>query len=273
MVDWNSLKQYLLSKYSKSWGTQSFYYCKKYHALLENPSMIETFAANKKNNVIKAMVILSKYLGIHREFKDKLNQYGIKPQKQDAFSSFIRILNGNNSDTMDWYKRAIAAVRPKEKLFLRFALFSGLRRSEGIASYNLIIESSKENRLHEYYNEDMTMLEHFKFRKQFLRGTKNAYISFISKQFTSEISESECVTFPQIRKRFKINGLSCRINELRDYFGTFMVRHGLIREEVDLLQGRIPPSIFIRHYWSPSFKELRDRTLEALTQLEQTLGF
>jgi len=34
------------------------------------------------------------------------------------------------------------------------------------------------------------------------------------------------------------NGLKVRINELRDYFATFMVKHGLIREEVDLLQGK-----------------------------------
>ena len=67
----------------------------------------------------------------------------------------------------------------------------------------------------------------------------------------------------------------CRLNELGDYFGTFMIRHGLIREEVDLLQGRISPSIFIRHYWSPSrasFKELGDRTPKAVSELEQTLN-
>ena len=34
----------------------------------------------------------------------------------------------------------------------------------------------------------------------------------------------------------------------------------------------IPPSIFLRHYWSPSFKELRDRTLKAPTELEQTIN-
>jgi hypothetical protein len=60
------------------------------------------------------------------------------------------------------------------------------------------------------------------------------------------------------------------ITKLRDYFGTFMVRNGLIKEEVDLLQGRIPPSFFIRHYWSPSFNELRQRTLEALAKMEFT---
>jgi intergrase/recombinase len=38
-----------------------------------------------------------------------------------------------------------------------------------------------------------------------------------------------------------------RFNEIRDYFATFMVHHGLIKEEVDLLQGRVGKSIFMRH--------------------------
>jgi intergrase/recombinase len=61
------------------------------------------------------------------------------------------------------------------------------------------------------------------------------------------------------------------MNEQRDCFGTFMVRHGLIREEVDLLQGRIPPSIFIRHYWSPSFTDLKQRTLTAIEGLSASI--
>jgi len=36
------------------------------------------------------------------------------------------------------------------------------------------------------------------------------------------------------------------------------------REEVDLLQGRVGKSIFVRHYWSPAITELRDRVLKAL---------
>jgi len=79
------------------------------------------------------------------------------------------------------------------------------------------------------------------------------------------------VTYAAIIKRLRRKGLRIRINELRDYYATFMVKHGLIREEVDLLQGRIPPSIFIRHYWSTSFKELRDRTLEAVDLLQQSI--
>ena len=87
----------------------------------------------------------------------------------------------------------------------------------------------------------------------------------------SENSKSDPVTYAAIIKRLKRKGPRTRINELRDYYATSMVKHGLIREEVDLLQGRIPPNIFIRHYWSPSFTELRDRTLKAVDLLQQSI--
>lgn len=86
-----------------------------------------------------------------------------------------------------------------------------------------------------------------------------------------KVDKSRPVTYAAVIKRLSRNSLRTRINELRDYYGTFMVRHGLIREEVDLLQGRIPPNIFIRRCWSLSFKELRDRTLKAVADLPKTL--
>jgi intergrase/recombinase len=81
------------------------------------------------------------------------------------------------------------------------------------------------------------------------------------------VADSEPVTYSALYKRLMRSKVMSRVNELRDNFGTFMVRHGLIKEEVDLLQGRIPPSIFIRHYWSPSFDELKERTLKAVETL------
>ena len=55
-----------------------------------------------------------------------------------------------------------------------------------------------------------------------------------------------------------------RRDELRDYRGTFMLNHELMKEEADLLQGRISKSVSVRHYWSPAIAELRDRVFKAL---------
>lgn len=139
-------------------------------------------------------------------------------------------------------------------------------------SFNKIIELSKQNNMSIYYREELNVLQHFVFKESFLRNTENLYVSIGEKSLVMEIAESSPITYEQIRKRLLRHGLKLRVNELRDFYGSFMVRHNLIKEEVDLLQGRIPPSIFLRHYWSPSFKELRDTTLSAISELEQTLN-
>ena len=60
-----------------------------------------------------------------------------------------------------------------------------------------------------------------------------------------------------------------RLNELRDYYATFMVHNGLIREEVDLLQGRVGKSIVMQHYFSPNIEDLRYRVLTAVDRIRQ----
>jgi intergrase/recombinase len=87
-----------------------------------------------------------------------------------------------------------------------------------------------------------------------------------------EIAKSEPITYEMIRKRLLRNNMKCRINELRDYFGTYLLQHVILEAEINLLQGRIPPSIFIKHYWSPKLSELRDRVFKALAELEQSIN-
>lgn len=53
-------------------------------------------------------------------------------------------------------------------------------------------------------------------------------------------------------------------NELRDKFGTYLLSHGIFEAEINLLQGRIPVDIFIRHYWSSKLKEIGYRIFKAL---------
>ena len=262
----------MFHKYAKSYAPTVYCYAKKYSYMINGDLRgLDTLSPSVRNQVIKCLISLSKYLGVRSQFRQKLRDYGVKLYRSDVFSSFLRMLNGSNSDLLTWYRKAINVLRPNERLFLRCAAVTGLRKNEAIQSFNLIIELCENADLQKYYNEELNCLEHFKFKKQFLRRTKNAYISFVPESLILEVAKSRPVAYAAIIKRLKRKNLRTRINELRDYYGTFMVRHGLIREEVDLLQGRIPPNIFIRHYWSPSFKELRDRTLEAVADLEKTL--
>jgi hypothetical protein len=51
-------------------------------------------------------------------------------------------------------------------------LTTGLRFEESIEAYKLIIKLSNESELESYYNEEKELLEHYKFKLQFLRRTK-----------------------------------------------------------------------------------------------------
>lgn len=127
---------------------------------------------------------------------------------------------------------------------------------------------TRDNKLSEYYDSELNVLMHFKYPMLFLRRTKNCYISFVPQDLVDAIANSQEVTYSMIRKRLNRQGLTVRINELRDYFGTYLRKHNVTKEEIDLLQGRIPSEIFIRHYWSPKLKELGYRIFKALENID-----
>jgi len=265
-IDWNDFKNYVFKKYAKSWARTVYSYARKYASLIDNPSMVETFSGSKKNSVLKSLVALSKFYGFYTEFKQKIEDYGIKYSRTTSIDSFFRIFNNNNQNILVWYQKAANVLNDDCCTYLKFLIMSGLRPSEGIESFNLI-----RTRLEEYYNVESGTLEHFRFKDTFLRNTKNVFITIVPEALIQEIAEKEKVTSPMVTKKLQRNGLRIRLNNLRDYYATFMVRHGLIKEEVDLLQGRIGKSIFVRHYWSPAIKELKQRVIKALTELEKEI--
>lgn len=83
------------------------------------------------------------------QFKEKLGQYGIKCARPDSFDSFLRTMNNNHSDLIQWFKKDCNILDDNEKLYLRFMLLSGLRTDEGLQAFNLIIGLNSQNRLDE----------------------------------------------------------------------------------------------------------------------------
>lgn len=127
-------------------------------------------------------------------------------------------------------------------------MLTGLRKQESIDSFNLIIQLANEDKLSDYWNRELGILEHFKYGDLFLRNTKNVYISIIAEELINEIATSNLVSFSAVRKRISRNKLPLRIKELRSYFATYLRKNGVLSEYIDLLQGRIPKSVFARHY-------------------------
>jgi len=66
--------------------------------------------------------------------------------------------------------------------------------------------------------------------------------------------------------------LNLRIKELRSYYATFLRKNGIISEYIDLLQGRIPKSVFAKHYLKvEDVKELVAQVLAVTAIMESSL--
>jgi len=229
---------------------------------------LESFSKSKKNTVLKSLIALSKYLGVYREFKLRMTDYGVKFEQTSSVDAFLRMMNAKH-DILDWVSDALECLDESQGLFIKFKMLSGIRTGEAIDSFNTVIELNQKEKLNEYYNAELNALEHFKLPDLFLRGKKNVFFTFIRRDFVQKIAVSKTISYESLRKRLWHSGLNVRLNELRDYYATFMVQNGLIREEVDLLQGRVGKSMFMQHYFSPNIENLRDRVLTAVDRIQQ----
>jgi intergrase/recombinase len=271
--DMAEYRDFLLSKFSRSYALQCFNNGIKYYNFLEDPHGISALPTSIKGNILKAMVNLAKYKGIYEEYKTKLKNHDIKwINNDDSFSSFLRIVNNNHSNLGEWYRTVQNILRDNERLWLRFNLLTGLRKQESIDSFNLIISNSQSDNLSEYYNDELGILEHFKYGDIFLRQTKKVFISIVTKDLISQISNSKPTSYQAIRKRITRAKHNLRVRELRSYFATFLRKNGILSEFIDLLQGRIPKSVFAKHYLKlDSIKELVHKVNAITTTLENNL--
>jgi len=76
--------------------------------------------------------------------------------------------------------------------------------SETLYAYNLIVELDQKGKLNEYYNAEQETLEHFRYREPFLRCTKKAFISIVSKEMVERVAQTnKTLTRDMINKKLK----------------------------------------------------------------------
>ena len=66
--------------------------------------------ASNGNNVIKSLIVLSKFLGCYEQFSHELKNCGVQTHKQSSIESFLRILKASDSDILDWYAKAYSVL-------------------------------------------------------------------------------------------------------------------------------------------------------------------
>jgi len=115
-------------------------------------------------------------------------------------------------------------------------------------------------------------LEHFRFPDIFIRRTKNAYISIVSEKILDIAKQANKVTYTSVKLAIKRREVEMNMNYCRKIFATFLRSEGVEQEIIDLLQGRIPKNIFVRHYYKPdigSFNRIREMLNELYTVIIQ----
>jgi hypothetical protein len=221
----------------------------------------------KSQNYLAAGSALFRFLGRYDEWKMLLHRHGISWRKRDR-TYFLGLILGRSNlvDELLTWMDAVKQRFPFERWFtVAFLGLSGLRLGEALKVLNMVADG----RLDEMYNPDIGALELWRF-KDFLRMSKKAFLVPISDRVYDVLNSWRFrMTRHMLVKPLKKFGLPIRLGELRKLNATLLRKGGLMQEEVDVLQGRVPPTIFAKHYLALNLKDLCCRAKEVLRPYEE----
>ena len=228
--------------------------------------MLSGYPKAKRRNIMAALANLAKFLGVYESWKEIVSQAGLHWQKTSHLEVFVNMFNTDISEVKNWFKEAVEKLPAKYSAVLTLACVTGMRAEEACKSAKLLSELSEAGRLNDYLNAKLNMLEHFRFPGLFIRGCKNCYLSFVPTEVLNQVlSAKPKVTVIALRRALQKAGLKVRIKDLRKLFATTVRDSGVSEEVVDLLEGRIPQNVFLRHYYKPDLlKSVREKVLAAI---------
>lgn len=155
-----------------------------------------------------------------------------------------------NIDAMiDWVKKAIAVLPVDYANMIIFNTLTGLRPIECIESLKLLNQDYNN-----YLNNQTMLIEHYKYPMQFIRRTKKAYISIVTNNLLKVIEASKLHSYTSLQMLLKRKSIEMHMNYCRKIFATYLRNNGVEQEIIDLLQGRIPKSVFVRHDYRPDLE-------------------
>jgi intergrase/recombinase len=271
---WTNFGSWLLKTHKQRHAKEVLRYARRFAIILERPnlaSQLLVLSKDLRRMAMSSLSNLSKYLGIYEQWKQTIRNHGLKWENTNSLEAFLSILNSNLEETEVWLRQVIQRLPKEYSAILVFDALTGLRPSEAALSCSLITEVSEQNKLELYLDEDLMMLEHFRFPDLFLRKSKNAYISFITSELLNLVLE--------IKPKIKYAGLDTKIGrlgfnnqtkQLRRLYATTL-RNSLPQELVDLLQGRISQTVFMKFYYHPFLQDTRNKVLAAIHPLEKEL--
>ena len=235
-------------------------------------SELRTMSKDKKRLVMASLSNLAKYLGIYEQWTSIRKNNGLKWEKRSALEAFVSILNSNVNDTAEWLMDIVKVLPKKYATVVVFNALTGLRPTESCKSCKLITKLSTEGDLDKYLDRDLMLLQHFRFPELFLRGSKNAFMSFISDDLLQLVLENKpAFEYTALTSAIRKRKQKIRVKELRKLYATTLRNNNVPSEVIDLLEGRVPQSIFLWFYYKPFLQDIRTKTLEAIRPLQEEL--
>jgi len=269
-IDWHGFKSWLFREYRSCTARDRLSYARKFAFCLLNRDFSELRKLNddKRVHVLKALSALAKFVGVYDDFRALRRNYGLKWSGKNSDDVIIARLTKvvDSSEVYEWIRNVKVAI-PEYAAFMDFATVTGLRYEEAVNAWNLIIELTQQGKLSEYYKEDKQVLEHFRFKDIFIRRSKKAFVSFVSKSLIARITESERLTVNVFPGRLKRRKLKLRFGDIRELHASVLTKY-LRQPEIDFIHGRVSTSVFMRNYFNPAWiSDLKQRTLKAASEL------
>lgn len=181
--------------------------------------------------------------------------------------NIYKILNETSySDMLKWIKDVISILPKPQRNLIIFNTLTGLRPIEVSKCIGLL-----HNDLEGYWNKDKGILEHYKFPREFIRRTKKVFISVVDTPLIELAKKCPTdVSYNALKLMLHRKDLDMNMYYCRKVFATYLRNEGVESELIDLLQGRIPNSVFVRHYYRPDSSKF-DEIREKLTKLHSLL--
>jgi len=249
-LDWERFQEYVKNNYSRIHASAILGYARRYGYLLERGDLspLLTLSRDKRRHVMAALAALSRFAGKYDEWVKLKQKYGVRIEQNLRIA--FQIDDSSLKELLEWIARARAALGEYAP-YLDLLLATGVRPSEGILIFNLIIDLHGKGRLDSYYRDGW--LEHFRFETIFCRRSKNVYVSFCPEEVVKAVTAvTHKISPKRIRRLLEASGLDVRLKQIRKLWASYMTKF-LTESEINLLQGRVGRSIFMSHYFNPNY--------------------
>jgi intergrase/recombinase len=238
-----------------------------------------SLSPRNKQHTMEALANLSKFQGRYDVWLQIRQRYNLKwSSGNESLQALERFFNPEMGldQMIDKVKQMMQVLPPVMSSIVKYAVLTGLRPSEAIESVKLLnrlpVNDCSPNTSNNYYDPEQQTLRHYLFPDTFLRATKKAYLSYVTPEILHPVANLgyQSPTWNTIRLACKHRKIDMEMRLCRKIFASHLRNSGIQPEVVDMLQGRVPPSVLTRHYLVPD-RHFKEDVLKALKQLEQRL--